>query len=167
MGRYYRVHYWWVVSCLGKPVTWFPDHKRCATDHLSAKNMLWHVAVFSCVFREESSNKEFDVSFSVMTSLVKVIQHLENTPDLMKYGMLGLQQYSTDSATSLVHNQGSFTHCLLHTSVMMNLDKLQTVKYDKHRYVTRLTSTQLDWTNNSKLLYWPRSFKRWIALSIG
>ena len=101
----------------------------------------------SCVFREESSNKEFDVSSSVMTSLVKVIQHLENTPDLMKYGMLGLQQYSTDSATSLVHNQGSFTHSLLHTSVMMNLDKLQTVKYDKHRYVTRLTSAHVDWTH--------------------
>ena len=125
-----------------------PGPQKNSADHLSAKEMLWHVAVFSCVFREESSNKEFDVSSSVMTSLVKVIQHLENTPDLMKYGMLGLQQYSTDSATSSVHNQGSFTHCLLHTSVMMNLDKLQTVKYDKHRYVTRLTSTHLDWTNN-------------------
>lgn len=49
MGRYYRVHYWWVVSCFGKPVTWFPSHKRCATDHLSAKEMLWHVAVFLCL----------------------------------------------------------------------------------------------------------------------
>ena len=67
-----------------------------------------------------------------MTSLVKVLQQLESTPDLMNYGMLGLQQYSADASTPVA--QGSFSHCPLHSSIMMNLDKLQEIKYNPNRY---------------------------------
>lgn len=49
----------------------------------------------------------------------------------MSYGMLGLQQYSADTSSAVA--EGSFTHGVLHTSLMMNLDKLQSIKYNKHR----------------------------------
>ena len=68
----------------------------------------------------------------MMTSLWRVLQHLENTPDLLNYGMLGLQQYSADA--SIPVSQGSFSHCPLHTTVMLNLSKLQGIKYNPNRY---------------------------------
>ena len=83
------------------------------------------------VSREDSSPKDIEGPSCVMTSLLKVLLHLENTPDLMNYGMLGLQQYSAESSSPVA--QGSFTHGLLHTALMMNLDKLQNIKYNKHR----------------------------------
>lgn len=87
--------------------------------------------MFSFVFREESSTKDTERPPYIMTSLVKVLQHLESTPDLMSYGMLGLQQYSTDSPSPLA--QGSFSHGLLQSSFLMNLDKLQGLKFNKNR----------------------------------
>lgn len=90
-----------------------------------------NVFVF-CGCREESFTKDPDGPSCVMTSLIKVLQHLENTPDLMNYGMLGLQQYSADTSTPV--SQGSFSHCPLHTSIMMNLSKLQGLTYNPHRY---------------------------------
>ena len=83
-------------------------------------------------FREEPSVKEVEGPSFVMTSLWRVLQHLENTPDLLNYGMLGLQQYSADA--SIPVSQGSFSHCPLHTTVMLNLSKLQGIKYNPNRY---------------------------------
>lgn len=85
-----------------------------------------------CGFREESSAKDTDGRPFVMTSLVKVLQQLESTPDLINYGMLGLQQYSADASAPVA--QGSFSHCPLHSSIMMNLGKLQGIKYNPNRY---------------------------------
>lgn len=98
--------------------------------------MLLYCLLYACRFslfplREESSTKETEGPICVMTSLLKVLQYLENTPDLMSYGMLGLQQYSADTSSAVA--EGSFTHGVLHTSLMMNLDKLQSIKYNKHR----------------------------------
>lgn len=83
-------------------------------------------------YRDESSTKDTDKPSNVMTSLLKVLQHLENTPDVLSYGMLGLQQYSADVSTPMT--QGSFSHCPLHTSIMMNLSKLHGIKYNPYRY---------------------------------
>lgn len=94
--------------------------------------VMWQNLLKRSAKKEESSSKESEGPSCVMTSLLSVLQHLENTPDLMNYGMLGLQQYSTESSSPVDH--GSFTHCLLHTAVLMNLDKLQAIKYNKHRY---------------------------------
>ena len=85
-----------------------------------------------CAFREESSAKDSDGPPFIMTSLVKVLQQLESTPDLMNYGMLGLQQYSANASAPVA--QGSFSHCPLHSSIMMNLSKLQGINYNPNRY---------------------------------
>ncbi|KAJ7387537.1 GREB1-like protein [Desmophyllum pertusum] len=94
--------------------------------------VMWQNLLKQTVNKEESFTKDPDGPSCVMTSLIKVLQHLENTPDLMNYGMLGLQQYSADSSTPV--SQGSFSHCPLHTSIMMNLSKLQGLTYNPHRY---------------------------------
>ncbi|XP_078360674.1 GREB1-like protein isoform X2 [Oculina patagonica] len=94
--------------------------------------VMWQNLLKQTVNKDESSTKDTDKPSCVMTSLLKVLQHLENTPDLMSYGMLGLQQYSADVSTPVT--QGSFSHCPLHTSIMMNLGTLQGIKYNPYRY---------------------------------
>lgn len=94
--------------------------------------VMWQNLLKQSVKKEESSTKDTERPPYIMTSLVKVLQHLESTPDLMSYGMLGLQQYSTDSPSPLA--QGSFSHGLLQSSFLMNLDKLQGLKFNKNRY---------------------------------
>lgn len=121
---------------------WLVERERHAIDGKRGQDV-WPFIVMmddSCVMwqnllkqtKEEPSVKEVEGPSFVMTSLWRVLQHLENTPDLLNYGMLGLQQYSADA--SIPVSQGSFSHCPLHTTVMLNLSKLQGIKYNPNRY---------------------------------
>ena len=92
--------------------------------------MCWFSHVYN-FGREESCTKDTEGPSCIMTSLVRVLQHLEGTPDLLDYGMLGLQQYSTDLSSPL--SEGSFTHGLVQSSFLMNLEKLQAIKFNKNR----------------------------------
>lgn len=94
--------------------------------------VMWQNLLKQPVKQEESCTKDTEGPSCIMTSLVRVLQHLEGTPDLLDYGMLGLQQYSTDLSSPL--SEGSFTHGLVQSSFLMNLEKLQAIKFNKNRY---------------------------------
>ena len=78
------------------------------------------------------SGKEHEKSSFANTSLLRILQHLESTPDLTSYGLIGVRQYSANCSVTM--EQGSFSHCPVHSCVMMNLALLEQVQYDKERY---------------------------------
>ena len=77
-------------------------------------------------------SKEKDPCPGVYTSLLKLLQHLEATPDLLKYGLLGVRQYNSNCSSPIT--KGSFSHCPLNTAFLMNIALLQDIQYDWMKY---------------------------------
>ena len=66
------------------------------------------------------------------TSLLQVLQHLEATPDLLRFGLLGLRQFNSSSASPAP--RAAFSHCALSTALLMNVSLLQDIQYDRMKY---------------------------------
>ncbi|XP_078613198.1 GREB1-like protein isoform X2 [Branchiostoma floridae x Branchiostoma japonicum] len=65
-------------------------------------------------------------------SLKSVIQHLEATPKITHFSMLGARQWSGKSTVDV--SMQPFSRCHLHSFIMLNVDATQNVQYDQNRY---------------------------------
>ncbi|KAG9478989.1 hypothetical protein GDO78_012584 [Eleutherodactylus coqui] len=93
----------------------------------------------SCVLWNAHSNVPEQTSQSIEAdngtrnvSLKYVIQHMEATPKITSYAMLGIQKWNSKlNSTTPKH---PFSRCHIHDFIMLNVDLTQNVQYDLNRY---------------------------------
>ncbi|XP_072460462.1 GREB1-like protein isoform X4 [Notamacropus eugenii] len=99
---------------------------------------------------QEPSSQPMDSGItSKNVSLKSVLQHLEATPKIVHYAILGIQKWNSKlSSRSL---KSPFSRCHVHDFVLLNVDLTQNVQYDLNRYFCEDVDFNLR-TNSSGLL---------------
>ncbi|XP_016066993.1 PREDICTED: GREB1-like protein [Miniopterus natalensis] len=82
-------------------------------------------------------------------SLKSVLQHIEATPKIIHYAILGIQKWS--SRLTSQHLKAPFSRCHVHDFILLNIDLTQNVQYDFNRYFCEDVDFNLR-TNSSGLL---------------
>ncbi|CAM4522223.1 unnamed protein product [Caretta caretta] len=99
--------------------------------------------------QEQSSQSMEPGSTSKNVSLKSVLQHIEATPKIVHYAILGIQKWN-----SKLNSRGSkppFSRCHVHDFILLNVDLTQNVQYDLNRYFCEDVDFNLR-TNSSGLL---------------
>lgn len=91
--------------------------------------VLWNV--HSKVPQQSSQSIETD-NGTRNVSLKYVIQHMEATPKITSYAMLGIQKWN--SKLNSTSPRRPFSRCHIHDFIMLNVDLTQNVQYDLNRY---------------------------------
>ncbi|KAM9308626.1 GREB1-like protein [Gastrophryne carolinensis] len=91
--------------------------------------VLWNV--HSRVSEQSSQSTERDSGMRNV-SLKYVLQHLEATPKITNYAMLGIQKWNRKLNSSVPKR--SFSKCHIHDFLLLNVDLTQNVQYDLNRY---------------------------------
>ncbi|XP_053570944.1 LOW QUALITY PROTEIN: GREB1-like protein [Bombina bombina] len=93
----------------------------------------------SCVLWNVHGKSQEQTSQSVEThsgirnvSLKYVLQHMEATPKITNYALLGIQKWNSKLNTGLPKR--SFSRCHIHDFILLNVDLTQNVQYDLNRY---------------------------------
>ncbi|XP_054250684.1 GREB1-like protein [Indicator indicator] len=82
-------------------------------------------------------------------SLKSVLQHIEATPKIVHYAILGVQKWSSKLNTRKA--KAPFSRCHVHDFILLNIDLTQNVQYDLNRYFCEDVDFNLR-TNSSGLL---------------
>ncbi|XP_058133503.1 GREB1-like protein isoform X3 [Dasypus novemcinctus] len=82
-------------------------------------------------------------------SLKSVLQHIEATPKIVHYAILGIQKWS--SKMNSQSPKSPFSRCHVHDFILLNIDLTQNVQYDFNRYFCEDVDFNLR-TNSSGLL---------------
>uniref|UniRef100_A0A4X2LXT0 GREB1 like retinoic acid receptor coactivator n=1 Tax=Vombatus ursinus TaxID=29139 RepID=A0A4X2LXT0_VOMUR len=133
--------------------------ERSRLEELGVKRQcVWPFIVImddSCVLwnihsAQEPSSQPMDSGItSKNVSLKTVLQHLEATPKIVHYAILGIQKWNSKlSSRSL---KSPFSRCHVHDFVLLNIDLTQNVQYDLNRYFCEDVDFNLR-TNSSGLL---------------
>ncbi|XP_039378087.1 GREB1-like protein isoform X6 [Mauremys reevesii] len=99
--------------------------------------------------QEQSSPSMEPGSTNKNVSLKSVLQHIEATPKIVHYAILGIQKWN-----SKLNSRGSkppFSRCHVHDFILLNVDLTQNVQYDLNRYFCEDVDFNLR-TNSSGLL---------------
>lgn len=77
-------------------------------------------------------------------SLKSVLQHIEATPKIVHYAILGIQKWN--SKLNSRAPKVPFSRCHIHDFILLNIDLTQNVQYDLNRWVKVCKSNKvLDW----------------------
>ncbi|MEJ1281598.1 gene regulated by estrogen in breast cancer protein [Cricetulus griseus] len=82
-------------------------------------------------------------------SLKTVLQHIEATPKIVHYAILGIQKWSSKLTSQSL--KAPFSRCHVHDFILLNIDLTQNVQYDFNRYFCEDVDFNLR-TNSSGLL---------------
>ncbi|NXI52794.1 GRB1L protein, partial [Chloroceryle aenea] len=82
-------------------------------------------------------------------SLKSVLQHIEATPKIVHYAILGVQKWN--SKLNARKTKALFSRCHVHDFILLNIDLTQNVQYDLNRYFCEDVDFNLR-TNSSSLL---------------
>ncbi|KAL1773732.1 GREB1 isoform X1 [Sigmodon hispidus] len=82
-------------------------------------------------------------------SLKSVLQHIEATPKIVHYAILGIQRWSSKLTSQSL--KAPFSRCHVHDFILLNIDLTQNVQYDFNRYFCEDVDFNLR-TNSSGLL---------------
>lgn len=98
---------------------------------------------------EQSSQSMDQGTTSKNVSLKSILQHIEATPKIVHYAILGIQKWNSklNSRTTKL----SFSRCHIHDFILLNIDLTQNVQYDLNRYFCEDVDFNLR-TNSSGLL---------------
>uniref|UniRef100_A0A8C3J0F3 GREB1 like retinoic acid receptor coactivator n=1 Tax=Chrysemys picta bellii TaxID=8478 RepID=A0A8C3J0F3_CHRPI len=99
--------------------------------------------------QEQSSSSMEPGNTNKNVSLKSVLQHIEATPKIVHYAILGIQKWN-----SKLNSRGSkppFSRCHVHDFILLNVDLTQNVQYDLNRYFCEDVDFNLR-TNSSGLL---------------
>ncbi|XP_059562479.1 GREB1-like protein isoform X2 [Myotis daubentonii] len=107
--------------------------------------VLWNI---HSVQEQTSQPMEAGVS-SKNVSLKSVLQHIEATPKIIHYAILGVQKWSSKLASQSL--RAPFSRCHVHDFILLNTDLTQNVQYDFNRYFCEDVDFNLR-TNSSGLL---------------
>lgn len=64
-------------------------------------------------------------------SLKSVLQHIEATPKIVHYAILGIQKWN--SKLNSRKSKAPFSRCHVHDFILLNIDLTQNVQYDLNR----------------------------------
>eukprot|EP00069_Balaena_mysticetus_P002178 bmy_04001T0 len=107
--------------------------------------VLWNI---HSVQEQSSQPMETGVS-SKNVSLKSVLQHIEATPKIIHYAILGIQKWSSKMTSQSL--KAPFSRCHVHDFILLNIDLTQNVQYDFNRYFCEDVDFNLR-TNSSGLL---------------
>ncbi|XP_025020842.1 GREB1-like protein isoform X8 [Python bivittatus] len=107
--------------------------------------VLWN----SHAAQEQSSQCMDQGSTSKNVSLKSVLQHIEATPKIVHYAILGIQKWNSKLNSRAPKNP--FSRCHIHDFILLNIDLTQNVQYDLNRYFCEDVDFNLR-TNSSGLL---------------
>uniref|UniRef100_A0A8C3W6K5 GREB1 like retinoic acid receptor coactivator n=1 Tax=Catagonus wagneri TaxID=51154 RepID=A0A8C3W6K5_9CETA len=107
--------------------------------------VLWNI---HSVEEQSSQPMETGVS-SKNVSLKSVLQHIEATPKIVHYAILGIQKWSSKLTSQSL--KAPFSRCHVHDFILLNIDLTQNVQYDFNRYFCEDVDFNLR-TNSSGLL---------------
>ncbi|XP_022351504.1 GREB1-like protein [Enhydra lutris kenyoni] len=107
--------------------------------------VLWNI---HSVQDQSSQPMEAGVS-SKNVSLKSVLQHIEATPKIIHYAILGIQKWSSKLTSQSL--KAPFSRCHVHDFILLNIDLTQNVQYDFNRYFCEDVDFNLR-TNSSGLL---------------
>ncbi|XP_007448686.1 PREDICTED: GREB1-like protein [Lipotes vexillifer] len=107
--------------------------------------VLWNI---HSVQEQSSQPVETGVS-SKNVSLKSVLQHIEATPKIIHYAILGIQKWSSKLTSQSL--KAPFSRCHVHDFILLNIDLTQNVQYDFNRYFCEDVDFNLR-TNSSGLL---------------
>ncbi|XP_076991949.1 GREB1-like protein isoform X3 [Tamandua tetradactyla] len=107
--------------------------------------VLWNI---HSIQEQTSQPMEAGVS-SKNVSLKSVLQHIEATPKIVHYAILGIQKWSSKLNSQSLKTQ--FSRCHVHDFILLNIDLTQNVQYDFNRYFCEDVDFNLR-TNSSGLL---------------
>uniref|UniRef100_A0A8D2AWY9 GREB1 like retinoic acid receptor coactivator n=1 Tax=Sciurus vulgaris TaxID=55149 RepID=A0A8D2AWY9_SCIVU len=107
--------------------------------------VLWNI---HSVQEQTSQAMEAGVS-SKNVSLKSVLQHIEATPKIIHYAILGIQKWSSKLTSQSL--KAPFSRCHVHDFILLNIDLTQNVQYDFNRYFCEDVDFNLR-TNSSGLL---------------
>ncbi|KAM9632605.1 GREB1-like protein isoform 3-T3 [Trichechus inunguis] len=107
--------------------------------------VLWNI---HSVQEQSSQSRETGVS-SKNVSLKSVLQHIEATPKIAHYAILGIQKWSSKLNSQSLKTP--FSRCHVHDFILLNIDLTQNVQYDFNRYFCEDVDFNLR-TNSSGLL---------------
>ncbi|KAM6457238.1 GREB1-like protein isoform 7-T9 [Liasis olivaceus] len=108
--------------------------------------VLWN----SHTAQEQSSSQCMDQgSTSKNVSLKSVLQHIEATPKIVHYAILGIQKWN--SKLNSRAPKAPCSRCHIHDFILLNIDLTQNVQYDLNRYFCEDVDFNLR-TNSSGLL---------------
>ncbi|KAH0617786.1 hypothetical protein JD844_016373 [Phrynosoma platyrhinos] len=99
--------------------------------------------------QEQSSQSMDEGSTSKNVSLKSVLQHIEATPKIVHYAILGIQKWN--SKLNSKPPKAPFSRCHIHDFILLNIDLTQNVQYDLNRYFCEDVDFNLR-TNSSGLL---------------
>ncbi|XP_050004774.1 GREB1-like protein isoform X2 [Alexandromys fortis] len=97
---------------------------------------------------EPSQPTEAGIS-SKNVSLKSVLQHIEATPKIVHYAILGIQKWNSKLTSQSL--KAPFSRCHVHDFILLNIDLTQNVQYDFNRYFCEDVDFNLR-TNSSGLL---------------
>uniref|UniRef100_A0A8D2FFE4 GREB1 like retinoic acid receptor coactivator n=1 Tax=Theropithecus gelada TaxID=9565 RepID=A0A8D2FFE4_THEGE len=99
---------------------------------------------------QEPSSQPVEVAVSSKNvSLKTVLQHIEATPKIVHYAILGIQKWSSKLTSQSL--KAPFSRCHVHDFILLNIDLTQNVQYDFNRYFCEDVDFNLR-TNSSGLL---------------
>ncbi|XP_063251739.1 GREB1-like protein isoform X5 [Prinia subflava] len=98
---------------------------------------------------EQSSQSLDPGGFSKNVSLKSVLQHIEATPKIVHYAILGVQKWNSKLNTR--KSKAPFSRCHVRDFILLNIDLTQNVQYDLNRYFCEDVDFNLR-TNSSGLL---------------
>lgn len=107
--------------------------------------VLWNI---HSVQEQTSQPTEAGIS-SKNVSLKSVLQHIEATPKIIHYAILGIQKWNSKLTSQSL--KAPFSRCHVHDFILLNIDLTQNVQYDFNRYFCEDVDFNLR-TNSSGLL---------------
>eukprot|EP00073_Rattus_norvegicus_P054234 XP_017456641.1 PREDICTED: GREB1-like protein isoform X1 [Rattus norvegicus] len=107
--------------------------------------VLWNI---HSVQEQTSQPTEAGIS-SKNVSLKSVLQHIEATPKIIHYAILGIQKWNSKLTSQNL--KAPFSRCHVHDFILLNIDLTQNVQYDFNRYFCEDVDFNLR-TNSSGLL---------------
>ncbi|XP_052597473.1 GREB1-like protein isoform X2 [Peromyscus californicus insignis] len=107
--------------------------------------VLWNI---HSVQEQTSQPTEAGIS-SKNVSLKSVLQHIEATPKIVHYAILGIQKWNSKLTSQNL--KAPFSRCHVHDFILLNIDLTQNVQYDFNRYFCEDVDFNLR-TNSSGLL---------------
>ncbi|XP_006867348.1 PREDICTED: GREB1-like protein [Chrysochloris asiatica] len=90
--------------------------------------VLWNI---HSIQEQTSQSIEAGVS-SKNVSLKSILQHIEATPKISHYALLGIQKWSSKLTAQSI--KAPFSRCHVHDFILLNIDLTQNVQYDFNRY---------------------------------
>nr|XP_028578388.1 protein GREB1 isoform X2 [Podarcis muralis] len=91
--------------------------------------VMWNAVEMDC-----SGDRKSEYTWTERNiSLKQILQHIESTPDVTHYALIGMRKWSSKTKSREIKEP--FSCCHVHDFIMLNVDLTQNVQYNQNRFV--------------------------------